>query len=255
MDKNLYLQIYSVRDQMEDPANHEKVFNALASYGYKGFQTAGAIADVDAYVAAANKAGLKVIGTHAPIEKLLDAEVAEELHAKLGTKYAGIGGLPGMWGNDFSPEYVNSSIDKLHKIVENLTSKGLIFTYHHHSIEFAKVRGERFIDILEREFKGTNFTFCLDTYWVANAGGDVREWLEKLAGRVHILHLKDKAVPVGTNDGVITELGNGNLNFKSIIKTAEDTGVKYLCYEQDNGFVKDSLDSAKRSADYFYSII
>lgn len=255
MNKNLYLQIYSVRDQMADTENREKVFDALASYGFKGFQTAGAIEDVDAYAAAAKKAGLEIIGTHTAFDNLLDADKAESLHSKLGAKYAGIGGLPNMWGNDFSPEFVKTSIDNLHKIVENLDSLGLTFTYHHHSVEFVKLGGESFMDILEREFRNTSFSFCLDTYWLSHAGVEVREWLEKLAGRVHILHLKDKAIPAGKNDGVITELGNGNLNFKSIIKTAEETGVEYLCYEQDNGYAENSLDSAKKSAEYFYSII
>lgn len=255
MDKNLYLQIYSVRDQMENPENYQKVFDALASYGYKGFQTAGTPADLDAYVAAANKAGLKVIGTHTAFDNLLDAAKAKELHEKLGTTHAGIGGLPNMWGNEWAPEFVNSSLENLHKAVETLDKLGLTFTYHHHSVEFLKLGNETFMDILVKEFAGTSFTFCLDTYWLAHAGVEVREWLEKLEGRVHILHLKDKGIPVGKNDGVITELGNGNLNFRNIIKTAEATGVQYLCYEQDNGFAVDSLDSAKRSAEYFYSII
>ena len=79
---------------------------------------------------------------------------------------------------------------------------------------------------------------------------------EKLAGWVDILHLKDKEVAFGSNDGHITEVGSGNLDFASIIKTAEATGVKHLCVEQDTwplGF--DSIDCVKKSYDYLAKLL
>ena len=66
---------------------------------------------------------------------------------------------------------------------------------------------------------------------------------------------KDKGIPFGSNDGDITELGNGNINFKEVIRVAEAIGVQDYCYEQDRNFVVNSLESAKQSAEYFFSII
>ena len=75
-------------------------------------------------------------------------------------------------------------------------------------------------------------SFVLDTYWVQNAGGDVCAWIEKLAGRIDILHLKDMAChrnEEGRCVGYITEVGNGNMDFHRIIDAAVKAGV-----EQDN---------------------
>ena len=76
-----------------------------------------------------------------------------------------------------------------------------------------------------------------------------RTWLEKLAGRVDILHLKDMAVKPGTNESYITEIGQGNLYWEGILKTAEATGVQKYVVEQDT-CPGDPFDSLKLSADY-----
>jgi hypothetical protein len=48
----------------------------------------------------------------------------------------------------------------------------------------------------------------------------------------------------------ITEIGAGNLNFKSIIKTAEACGVKCFVVEDDRAVDVGSYEAVKRSADY-----
>lgn len=172
----------------------------------------------------------------------------------LGTKYAGLGGLHAVFKPDLNKESFMKGLDEVNAICEGFKKYGLKFTYHHHACEFAKFANESMMDILMREML-PNSSFVLDTYWLQHAGANVLEWIDKLAGRVDILHLKDKAVAPGTNDGHITELGNGNMNFKEIIRVAEASGVEHLCYEQDNGFTVNCLDSAKKSAEFFYSII
>ena len=96
----------------------------------------------------------------------------------------------------------------------------------------------------------------LDTYWVQNAGGDVCTWIEKLAGKIDILHLKDMAVKYDENNAVvsyITEVGNGNIDFKKAIETAEKCGVKYFCVEQDN-CPFEFEPSLKASSDYLHKL-
>lgn len=125
-------------------------------------------------------------------------------------------------------------IDKVNTLAEKLSQHGMKFSYHHHSHEFAKIPGgDRIIDYMVDGFDKKNVSFVLDTYWLNHAGVDVCQWIEKLAGRVDILHLKDCAITLGANDGHITMCGDGNINFASVIKTAEATGVKHLCVEQD----------------------
>ncbi len=136
-----------------------------------------------------------------------------------------------------------------------LASYGFTFTYHHHGFEFASYGNETIMDILVKGLNPKTTSFVLDTHWLQAGGVNVVEWMKKLEGRVKILHLKDYGIRFGENYGFITELGNGNINFNEVIKVAEGTGVEHLCYEQDNNHKVNSLESAKVSAEYFYSIM
>lgn len=60
------------------------------------------------------------------------------------------------------------------------------------------------MDVLVDGLDPKTTSFVLDTYWVQHGGGDVRAWMEKLAGRIDILHLKDMGM---AGSQYITEIG------------------------------------------------
>jgi sugar phosphate isomerase/epimerase len=78
--------------------------------------------------------------------------------------------------------------------------------------------------------------------------------MEKLSGRVDILHLKDLKVfhnAAGSIEGTMTEIGNGNLWWDGIMATAEKIGVKSYVVEQDRNFIdEDPFKSLKVSSEY-----
>lgn len=251
MKKELSIQAFSVRDVMNTAEETADTFKKLASYGFTGIQTAGAFAfSVEDYAKAAREAGLRVVGTHIPFDLFDNIEEVVRIHRILGTTNAGIG----HWW-DTSLEKVLAFTEKVNKIGEALSQYGMKFTFHHHSREFAKIGNDTIMDILVKEMNPKTTSFVLDTYWLQNGGVNVLEWIEKLAGRVDILHLKDWGVPMGSRDGTIVELGAGNLNFKDIIRVAEASGVQEYCYEQDGNHKINSLESARQSAEYFFSLV
>ncbi len=256
MKKELSIQVFSVRDKLTTAEQTADTFKALASYGYTGIQTAGAFTfGVEEYAKLAKDAGLKVIGTHLKFTDLEDIEETVRIHKILDTKCAGIGSMPGLWGGkSFNADVVKNFIESANKLIPQLQKHGLTFTYHHHANEFAKIGNDTIMDILLKELD-KNTSYVLDTHWLQAGGVSIIEWLKKCEGRVKILHLKDYAIQFGTNNRVITELGSGTINFKEIIKVAEECGVEHLCYEQDNAIENDSLASAKLSAENFFSII
>ena len=251
MFEKLGIQLYTVRNYMTDEAGVKYTFDRLAEIGYKEIQTAGDFpCPVEKFAEHAKNAGLTCVGTHYGFpQDINNIEDYVALHKTLGTTTAGVGG--GDYGKTRAS--VMAYIDKVNTLAEKLSQHGMKFSYHHHSHEFAKIPGgDRIIDYMVDGFDKKNVSFVLDTYWLNHAGVDVCQWIEKLAGRVDILHLKDCAITLGANDGHITMCGDGNINFASVIKTAEATGVKHLCVEQDtwpSGF--DSLNyCAKQSFDY-----
>lgn len=255
MYTNLGIQEYSVRNHLTKPEEVKETFEKLAEMGYSQIQTANNFNAYSAsfYAQCAKEAGLEVIGTHYSMPKdVNDIEEYVNLHRTLGTVNAGIGG-----NNIKITADVEPFIESVNKLADNLAKYGMKFTYHHHSFEFSKIAGikGRLMDIYAEKFN-KNVSFVLDTYWLNNAGLDVNEWIERLAGRCDILHIKDCGVKSGTSQRFITEIGNGNIEFKKILKTAEKCGVKYICVEQDEWPEdSDSLISVKQSADYFKNVL
>lgn len=256
MKHELSIQMYSVRDHMGTEQEAAETFRKLASYGFTGAQTAGAFPfGVERYAELAKEAGLRIIGTHTDFNLLRRTEEAVRVHRVLGTTNAGIGGMPGIFAPEFCPKTVTDFIEQANEVAKNLAPYGMKFTYHNHAKELTKIGNETVMEILARELDPKNISFVLDVYWLQHGGVSPVKWIEKLAGRIDILHLKDKGVPFGSNDGAITELGAGNIDFTEILRAAEAAGVKEYCYEQDTNFAVDSLESARVSAEFFASLV
>lgn len=249
MIKKFGLQLFSVRDNFKTEEEARATFKKLNEMGYTEAQTAGCYGFAyDKFREMANDAGIEIVGTHDNFDMMKkDIEGSIENHKKLGTTNMGIGGFRPLCAKD-----VEDFIVVANKIAKRIAKEGMKFTYHNHSQEFIKLdNGKTTMEMLMEGLDPENTSFVLDTYWVQNAGGDVCTWIEKLSGRIDILHLKDMAVKYDEETGkvvsFITEVGNGNIDFKKVIETAEKCGVKYYCVEQDNCTC---FDSMKFSADY-----
>ena len=247
MFKKLGLQIFSVRNYLTDAESIRKTLERLAAIGYSELQLAGRPrCEINEFMSAVKDNGFEIVGTHHPFPEDVDnIEDYVNEHRIFGTTNAGVGGAFNI-AKDMNA--AKDFIEKANRLAENLDKYGMKFTYHHHAFEFAKLGNDRIIDVLMKEFD-PRIDFVIDTFWLQSACVSITEWMEKLAGRCQIMHLKDGMVKPGENVPCITECGNGNLNFKEIIKVADEIGVKHLCVEQDywpEGF--DSVDYCMRKS-------
>ena len=250
------LQLFSVRDHFNTEEEARATFKKLNELGYSEAQTAGCYGfDYAKFREMANDNGIEIIGTHDDLEmmrKNIDAVI--ENHKKLGTTNVGVGGC-GVVDKDV--EKVKRFIEDANKISKRLAKEGMKFTYHNHSEEFVKMaNGKSMMEMFLEELED-NITFVFDTYWAQYAGCDVCSWIEKLSGRIDIIHLKDMKVVIENAEPVhpvITEVGCGNMDFPKIIETAERCGVKYFCVEQDN-CPYDYEESLRKSSEYLHSLM
>ena len=249
------LQVYSVREHMNTYEEIKETFKKLKELGYDEIQTAGTCGlTYDEYYTAANEAGLTIVGTHSGFSEMEnDIETVIENHKKLHTTNVGVGSLV----HDFTLEAAQDMIERINKVARKLKKAGMKFTFHNHSKEFFKLEnGKTAMEMFVESFD-ENVSFVLDAYWVQYAGSDVCAWIEKLAGRIDILHVKDMRVEKVTDGSrisyhpTITEVGNGNMDWNKIIDTAVKTGVKYFCVEQDD-CPYDYEPSLKFSSDYLH---
>ena len=92
--------------------------------------------------------------------------------------------------------------------------------------------GRMFIDVLMDGLSSDLMGFTLDTFWLQAAGCDVIDWLDRLKDRIPCVHLKD--MTVSNRERRMAPVGEGNMNFKGIMKKLDELGTtKYALVEQD----------------------
>jgi len=240
MFKKLGLQLYTVRDYLQDEASMDATFARLAEMGYTEGQSAGMNVELPCYAELAKKHGVAIVGTHYDYGKIINSPAETmALHERLGTKNVGIGGMPGDARKDY--DALMRFIESYNTAAALYAKEGYKLTYHNHSFEFVKINGDKTImDYLYEELDPKNVSFVLDTCWVAHGGADIRVWMEKLAGRIDILHLKDIEPFYDANGNLTqsyTHIGNGNIAWDEVLATAEKIGVKHYVVEQDNRWI------------------
>lgn len=244
------VQLYTVRDYLENEADAEKTFKRLKDMGYDEAQTAGCAFSYETFGKLAKEAGIEIVGTHDDFGLMLrDTPAAIARHEALGTKIMGTGGF---FPDDRSMKPFYDYAEQVNQVAKVIGPLGYKYTYHNHSHEFWRFGDEMPFQYLVDHLDPTYTSFCLDTYWVQNGGGDVRHWIETLAGRIDILHLKEMGnrADKGT---YITEIGNGNLYWEGILEQAEKSGVKYYCVEQDCNWIDDDpFKSLEKSSEYLH---
>lgn len=261
MIERLGVQAYSFRKYYTDEGVTEQTlldaFKQIKAMGYDEVQSADyGKFTYEQYANAAKAAGLAIIGTHFDFKEIRDnTEATMRLHEQVfGTKIMGVGGMTVDYRE--SPETVQKFIDEVNAVAKKIAKDGFKFTYHNHHFEFVPFsNGKTMMDMLVEGLDPENVSFCLDTHWVQRGGGCVVSWIEKLAGRLDILHLKDMGVYKGPNGAYdiqpqIVPVGMGNLDWKDIIAAAERTGVKYYCVEYDVGNDPNPLEALRISANY-----
>ena len=153
-------------------------------------------------------------------------------------------------------DYFKQMADKMNSAGAQAHAAGLEFCYHNHCFEFRGEHGQRPIDILLERLDRKTVGLELDVFWVSVGGNDPVEMLKQNAGRVPLVHLKDKAkdTPVLYEEAKATaqtfkEVGAGALDFSAILKAAAAGGAKHYFVEQDQT-PGDPVASLKQSYDY-----
>ena len=240
-------QFYTVRQQCQNLEDFALSLKKVADIGYRTVQISGTCPyPADWLKENLEKNGLRCVLTHIPVPRLteeLDQVIAD--HRVFGCHHIGLG----WWA--FDPEK-NMSYDQWMEIfppiAKKIAASGHLFMYHNHDQEFKKYEGKLILERLAEALSPEEMGFTLDTFWVQAGGGDPAQWLEKLSGRVPVIHLKDYAY--GRQMAVV---GEGNINFGRVFENAEAAGTQFMLVEQDDCHGEDPFDCLRRSYQYLRS--
>ncbi|ADO44090.1 sugar phosphate isomerase/epimerase family protein [Ketogulonicigenium vulgare] len=133
-----------------------------------------------------------------------------------------------------------------------LNEAGIMPLYHNHGWEFeALADGRTGMDVLFAETNPETVGFELDLYWTEVGGGNALDLIAANPGRFPAFHVKDAQTV--TTDGVETTtfatVGQGFIDFGTILAQAEVAGAEYFFIENDQP-QPDGITSACESYAY-----
>jgi sugar phosphate isomerase/epimerase len=215
------IQLYTLRD-LDD-----SLPDLLARVGetdFEGVEFAGlgdnepeAIRDV------LDDVGLDAAGAHVGIDALEDdLDATAETYRRLDCDRIVV---PYLDAAAFaSRETVADTARRLQELDARLSDRDIELGYHNHDHEFTAVDGDAAFELLAAE---TDFDLELDVGWATAAGHNPTDLLDRLRGRVPLVHLKDMA-----GDRPV-ELGDGDLYLEACVRAAHEAGTEWLVYEHD----------------------
>ena len=237
-------QFYTIREHCKTLDDLALSLKKVADIGYTTVQLS-ATCPFDAQWMKERLAenGLTCVITHTPAPRLQNetVQVAAE-HDIFGCRHVGLGyyGFKAEKG-----ESIEGFVQTYAPVAKCLREQGKYFMYHNHAHEFVKEQGKLRLEHILEAIPAEDMGITMDTYWVQVGGADPAQWLEKLAGRIPCIHLKDCGY--GQRMEVV---GEGNINFDRVFEKAEAGGTEYMLVEQDNCNGEDPFECLRRSFEF-----
>lgn len=226
----------------------------VAGMGYKYFESGEVYGDsLEDYKKFLKNIGLIPLTAGASMAQFLDEESFAKILARghdLNAKYV-VCYWP--WMSDainLTSDEIKAAADNLNRIGEKCKAENFTFAWHNHDKEFKPVNGMIPFDYL---LSNTDTELCkveIDLYWIYKGDDEPLHYFEKYPGRFEIVHMKDMD---DTAERFFACVGDGIIDFPSILKKSELAGMKHLIVEHDHP--ENGLECIQRSYDYIQSIL
>ena len=235
--------LYTVRAEMAD--NPYTTLKAVADLGYKYVEVAGysngkfyGMSPED-FRAALDKNDLIAVSSHQGINRIEEVDEMITAVKAAGIQYFVIPVPPmGQFFYDNATHKMGMQGDletlaeQLITIGKKCAEQGVELLYHNHDFEFfADEEGNTIIDYLLQNTPAEYVNFQMDLYWITKAKANPLAYFEKYPGRFKSWHVKDM-----DQQGRFTPVGEGVIDFESILAHKEKAGMRYYFVEQDRTF-------------------
>lgn len=198
----------------------DKVLDQIAHLGFDGVEGFfGNFDDPDHFRALLDARGLRMPQAHVPLELLEhDFDHAVDIAQRLGIHTIIAPWLAEADRPSTAPAWRQLG-SRLNDVENRLRRLGLRFAWHNHDFEMISLAdGEVPMEILLSEAPGMDWE--VDIGWILRAGLDPVKWLDKWAGRVVAVHLKDLQPDAeNAHEGGWADLGHGVTRWAPIFAT------------------------------------
>lgn len=249
------LQLYSIRTDLEK--DFYGTLKAVREMGYTGVEFYGEYyGNTPTQVKRwCTELGLIPFSNHVPFQEMIDdidKVIAD--NTILGVQYIVFPYLDEASRPGVDAKQFRETAAKLGEVGQKVRETGFQLLYHNHDFEFVTLEdGKLAYDELFAMNKPENLMHEFDVCWVDYAGQNVVEYLEKSAGQIPVVHLKNykleghmtKApyalIGVSTDNSMKDEtgsfeyrpLGDGQMDMTAVIQAAINGNAQWLCVEQD----------------------
>lgn len=226
-------QMYSFRDFIKTPAGVRDTLLRLRGMGYSSVQLSGAMMEIDAEQL---RQILEETQMRAPTCHYAAKDIVEDT-AKVIARMKAVDcphtAYPFPHMMPTGALEAEALAQSLNRAAKQFKEAGLILSYHNHAHEFLRFGDRTMLEIIYEN--APDLEAEIDTFWVHKGGGDAVRWIESMAGRMSVLHLKDYGMARKENvcDPVMAPVGSGNLDWKRIFIAAQKTGVRCYVVEHD----------------------
>ena len=257
----LGIQLWTVKSEAEKDL--EGTLRKLYALGFREIEFAGFYGKPAAEIGALLKTiGLKPVSMHAGAADIAakGAEIIADAKT-LGLRYV-VCSSPGVspekdklpWEERMKAVDLADwkwNADLFNKFGEQVSAAGMTFGYHNHSAEFKEFDGKTAFDHLFGMTDPKHVKIELDVGWVVVAQQDPVAILNRYQDRVIALHVKDVAKRgADGKEPSSVAVGEGTIDWKSVIGTAKKNGTRAFFYEQEEPFTRPIMESARMSAEY-----
>lgn len=248
----LGLQMYSLR--FYSPTNLLAELDKVQEYGFKtieGSAPAGGVS-VEEFFKELDKRGIKLVSTGVDYGQLKsNPDAVVEQAKKLGVKYVMCAWIPHDKGQ-FLEKNAREAIGVFNTVGPKFKEAGIIFTYHCHGYEFQPFGDGTLFDLIVKETKPDSVFFELDVFWAQQGGADPAKLLVKHGSRFKLMHVKDlkkgaaKNSTGGAPDEDSVPVGEGEVDWKAVLKAAERAQVEHYFIEDEAREAADQIPKTLR---------
>ncbi len=240
-------QLYTIRDFTTTSEALQHSLDRIASIGYQQVQFSAVEAmngDHPAVPPALAKKwldqhGLLCGATHRPWDSLKNRFKFEvEFHQSLGCTYAAIGSLPA--GTLDHPEKTDQFFKQFQELASKYQEHNIQLGIHNHDWDIAAI----LLNAVPLEIQ-----MELDVYWAIQAGFKPKEFLPKAKDLLDVVHLKDIPPPEAASPVKFAAVGEGELDWPSLIPDLQLANAKLFLVEQDL-CPRDPFDCLRSSWNY-----
>lgn len=238
------LQLYTLRSLTLSVPD---LLDAVAAAGYSGVELAGTYGlPAENLRALLDARGLRAVSAHVSLEALeSDLPGVVRYQKAVGNDVLIVPWLPPAQRGQTAASWQEMG-QRVGHLSRRAAMAGMRTMYHNHDFEMVVIDGRPAIDWLMEGAAPEPVGFEMDVAWVVVGGQSVPELLQRYAGRVQRIHLKD----VGDNPAEkgLADVGSGRIDWSTVLPAAKAAGVEWYVVEHD--FPTDPLASIRHSYNF-----